>query len=651
MSSYLLLNETYANRIRSVLTDIAKQNYYLFTAKNVSSREIDDADTTKYIRLAQNLGVGKRVTQAMPVIRNIPYTLNTVYDMYDDTRDETTVNNYVITQEGSNYYCYRCLDDNNDSESTEQPLYATILGNGNTVFRTSDGYAWKFLFSATQADVDTFGSAKFFPLTSYQKQANVVTGKLDIVAVETAGLGYGNYVTGQFSAADLRINGNRSMFAIANSTAKNVNGYYTGCALYISSGDGVGEWRIVTDYISNSNGNFVFLDSNLDTVQNGSQYEIYPNVKVLNNGADTNVRARAVINPSGNLVQRVEVLLSDSNLFNMTASVVANDAVGVLVQSTVRPINSPYGGHGYDLMNQLRAHHLAISVTLANTEANTIPANNDYQMIGLMRNPLFANVAVNVSNQIGSFAASERVYKITKTKIGVGAINTTSNTLVFSNFSSTANLLGQTLLITASNNLACSQVVTLTNVVNATAITLSVNGSFACALSDVYLVNVAANAIFSTYNGGTQMILQSLDNPLTTADVLIGATTGAFATVNNTIIGDITKDFSTFIGLQKYRVSSVSGDFIADEILTGPGGNTYFDSFLDDGSHKYVYCFDNSHIFSVGETITGGQSLATAVIEKVYGPEIIPGSADILYLENIDNIARANTTEEFKLYF
>lgn len=650
MSSYLLLNEVFSNRILSVISEIARENVYLFTAKNPAGRVLIDSDAIKGSFRDQNIGVGKKITSAIPMIVNRPYVLNTVYDMYDDMRDETTVNNYVITKEGSNYYCYRCLDDNNDVRSTEQPLYATVLGNSNAVFRTADGYSWKFLFSATQNDFDLYGSTSLFPLMKYTTNPIVDTGKLDIVAVENVGLGYGNYVQGTFGAADLRINGDRTMFAIANSAASGINGYYTGCSLYVSSGLGIGEWRIITDYISNANGNYVFLDSNLDTVQNGSTFEVFPRVKIKNNGAEANVRARAIINSAGNTVQRVEILTSASNLFNMTATVVANDAVGVLVSAAVRPINSPYGGHGHDLINELRAKHVGLSLSLANTENATIPGNNNYQIVGLIKNPVFANVALNITNTISSFVVGETISKVTYTKVGVGSINTTSNSLVFSQFTSTDNLIGRRLLLSMANSFASAKALTLNSWTNSTAVALSSNSSFACSTADVYLLTLAANAVFTTYNGATQLIVSALDKPVVTGDILLGMTTGAFATVNNAIIADVPKAFSTFVGLQKYRLSTISGSFIANEIITNGTANSHFDSYLNDGTYKYVYTFNSSTIFAVGDTISGAQSLAIGTIDKVYSPEILPGSGQVLYMENIDNIQRANTTELFKFY-
>ena len=50
---------------------------------------------------------------------------------------------------------------------------------------------------------------------------------------------------------------------------------------------------------------------------------------------------------------------------------------------------------------------------LANTENNTIMTTNIYQQIGLLNNPLFANVTINLSSSNGTFIAGEMIYSIT----------------------------------------------------------------------------------------------------------------------------------------------------------------------------------------------------------------------------------------------
>jgi hypothetical protein len=54
----------------------------------------------------------------------------------------------------------------------------------------------------------------------------------------------------------------------------------------------------------------------------------------------------------------------------------------------------------------------------------------------------------------------------------------------------------------------------------------------------------------------------------------------------------------------------------------------------------------------VGATIVGANSGAVASLTDAHGPELVFGSGDVLYLENIEKVSRtANTSENFQIIF
>ena len=79
--------------------------------------------------------------------------------------------------------------------------------------------------------------------------------------------------------------------------------------------------------------------------------------------------------------------------------------------------------------------------------------------------------------------------------------------------------------------------------------------------------------------------------------------------------------------------------------------NASLHSIIDlGGNDRVIYTSNQVGKFIVGSTVTGSNSNATASINNVYEPEILFGSGDILYLENIDPVSRSNSqSETFKI--
>lgn len=648
MSNFFITNVSKNEQVLSFISDTSTNDYYLFGGKS-STNTLSDSDEIVLRNTYQNMLFGKRIESAVPVIRNIPYVSNKLYNMYDDIVDQSSSNSYVIVYEGSNYYCYRCLDNNYNANSTDQPLYSTVIGSGNSIFRTADGYLWKYLFQVTETDALKFSSTEYFPIISYDKSEIVDSGQLRVIKVEDVGQGYDNYLSGAFAGGDLHINGNRQMFAVSNSVASAVNGFYTGCLLYISAGSGAGEYRYITDYVSISNGNFIYLSSDLDTVTNGSQFEIYPRIIVHNNNEVANVVARAIVNSSANAITRVEILYSDYNLTNLTANIVANDVVQVAKVAQFRPIYSPYGDHGYDLLNELKSNTVCLYTKIANTENSTLVNNNSYTEIGLIKNPLFSNVNLGLTNSVSSFEIGETIFKISKTLIGTASGTLDNNTLTFSSLDTTDNLVNKYFWM-ATSNATIAQVGQVNAVTNSTVLTLKSNLSFTCTAISIYQATVHASMKFSDQQGIDDIFVNFLTDDLFNGDYLVGNTSGAHAYVNTISRNDVFKGFNTFVQSYKYRVTSVSGSFIDGEVVKVGNQSANFDVYDGSGANKYLYLYNNLADFQPSDELVGQTSGATAVIVEKYLPEIHYGSGQVMYLENISNVQRNNTTETFKLY-
>jgi hypothetical protein len=79
------------------------------------------------------------------VVKRIDWATQTVYAEYDhEDADLLTKNFYVINRD---FDVYKCIDNVDGSPSTVEPT-----GKSLNIFKTSDGYKWKYLYTVSTSD-------------------------------------------------------------------------------------------------------------------------------------------------------------------------------------------------------------------------------------------------------------------------------------------------------------------------------------------------------------------------------------------------------------------------------------------------------------------------------------------------------------------
>lgn len=659
------------NQLIESLNESANNAYYVFAADHTArtSNTIPtptDKERETSVDAYRNMLFGKRLTSSdmKLMVRNVPYVSDSYYDMYDDNDDLIIDKNFfVVVDEFAFKHVYKCLDNNGNTVSNAQPNFAHITGSNTEVYQTSDGFRWKYMYSISASEYDQFATASYIPVTANSNVvANAVPGALDVIFLEDGGKNYGNYTEGTFTGSDVRIGGNTILYQMSNSTINQTNGYYTGCLMYLGSGTGAGQYKTIADYFTNSSGSYAVINSAFTTPpENGTTFEVNPRIAITGDGFQTtNAVARGLVNSlSTNSIYRVEMLERGAGYYYATAQAVANAVVGVTVSANLRPIHGPALGHGSDAAVELGSEHIGIGVNFSNSEGNTIPTDNSFEKIGILRDPLFANVSVTYYDANGTFQNGEKLYKINPVRLNANATINTTSVVVSCNTGDFLNqfTVGERIYLQSSNNLS-HMITTVAGITNATSMNIASNGIFACTDVQIYQANTSAEAYMQSTTNSTVMFFSNVSGIFGTGDAYVGNTSGAKAFVNTISRNDVDKDFDTFVQLHKYIGEVTSGVFTEDELVyqgaaaNSSTANASLFSVTIDGSNATFYTSNQVGVFANAVSIEGNTSGATGVVTSRFSPELVHGSGNILSLENIDSVDRANTkTETLKLLF
>jgi len=668
----LITNNFKYQRVTRLVDDVANSNYYFFVGdhlphENVTLQAISDNVNNVLIDAYDKMVMGKKVSilDVRPVIANIPWSTQP-FTMYNDQRDLLGTAFYCIVDEGSFFHVWKCLDNNNGANSTVQPSFAE--GAISTLYQTSDGYRWKYITSIGSATALKFSTVDYFPLVSNTAvAANNVDGRIDVIKISDneqgttafstngyfTGRFYNNYIDGTFTLNDIHINSDSTLFNIANNVVKTTNGYYTGCILYITGGTGQGQYQTIVDYVSNTTGNILKTAQQFLVVpQNGSTFEIRPEVIVTGDGNQTiNCVARALVNAyNSNAIFRIEVLATGAGYHSATAQVVANAVVGVTGDyvALLQPIMSPPGGHGLDCYNELFCRDVEFSVTLANTENNTLPVVNQYQQIGLLKNPLFQDVTLTLLNTTGNFTSGEQIFVTSPKQFNTNCTVNTSSHVITCNTASFQNQVAPGDFILVGNpEGTVYRKAQINTVTSATSVNVTANLNFSCTEALMFHANITSNCYCSNIIDGVTIQVTNCAPVLHTLSMIIGAQTGSLAVVNTIERNDVVKQFDTFIELYKYNATLTSGTFTINEKVFQ--GNNYGYIHHTEGSPPNISAFISgmNELFVANSTVIVGEtSGAIASLSSRYNTEIVFGSGQVQYLENIDAVTRQATQSE-----
>ena len=580
-----------AERLYTTIGTDTSEHYYVFAAKSTpwtndsSPDAVNTSISSIFYDTHDQMLFGKKIgaNNICMMVANNPWTSGTVYDVADSSVDLTTKTYFVVTQDSGQYSVWKCLSNNGGVPSIQQPLWSDISidPTTETYYTVADGYHWKYMYSIPVTTYNTFATSAFIPCLPNANVANAaVSGSINQIDTTYPGSLYNNWNTGQFTI--IAYDGNNYVYGIspvANSTAQ----FYSNSDIYITSGPGAGQlMQIVNSYSVGTSGTFTIpvVNTSTNTVSNvtitttgfnlivlnspfttvpttDSEYYIAPRVYV--DGDGTNCIARSLIDISANSISRVEVVDIGSNYSYANVSVMgAVVSNGVANSATCVAAISPPGGHGANAHLELNASYVGVAITMGNNEPYPLPSNGDYRRIGVVGNPLLANVSISVSNVVSSCSGISNTYVIGSTVTGLtsnssGIVNYVNGsqvllTMVNGYFQSNEELYQANVMVSSSN---VSVTGTITNVnenltfdnrtkLNIGTINIS-NSSFVVGETVNQNDTGAFGVIYSIDSANTILSLTEVKGTFNPGYEVAGTTSGASSNVISIVAPDFVK--------------------------------------------------------------------------------------------------------------
>ena len=637
--------------------------YYMFLGKHTPYANDEDdpvkpRDSEKYKRgVYNNMLFGKRVTtnDARVMVSRHDYVSNAVYDMYrDNDRSLFSKNYYVVVNRSNEHDVFKCLYNNKESPSIYPPNKLDI-DNFDEIYRTADGYVWKYMYTIPYADMEKFATSSLIPVTpNTSVTASAVDGSIDVIEVTFPGSRYDNYLVGDLGKNDISVGGDQKKFNLSgNNLSSTLDDFYVGCIFKVVDGLSAGSYSRIVRYEVSGNNRVITLAEPL-ALDLTSEYEIMPEVRIIGDYTQTaNAFARAIVNTSANTIDYVEILDRGAGYKAATAYVRSSDVVPVEANSIVTPIMSPYGGHGYNANSELGANKSCFSVTF-NPTIDKLPAINDFRQVGIMTNPRFANVQVNFSSKDPvSFISGELVYQIDPVRLYASGVTLTAgaNTITATT-SAFDQLEANTKIYLVGSGL--KQLATVTGITNSTSMTVDVGGLFSCTDCEFYLANTSGQAkVVNDIVSG--VAITEVFKPYDSGSTVVGYNSGAAGVVNNMVTANNATLLNTFNQMWKYYIST-SGTFEEDELIYQPtsAANSHGKLFgiEEVESDTIMYLTNPVGYINTGEDVIGANSEDTATVISSYEPDLIYNSGRIIYLENLEQVARSPSQKEtFKIIF
>lgn len=332
-----------------------------------------------YDMMAMKRVIGQDLTLGF---KKIDWVSGTTYYEYDDDVNLEDKNFYVVTDQNR---VYKCIFNNNGSPSTNKPTHVT-----SNIKSYPDNYRWKFMFEISDSLIRKFAVGDYVPISSNETVINEATiGAIENFKVISGGAGY---LPDSLIPVYVYGDGDENESAVCNVTT---NGGIIQSLTITDGGTGYGyipedgvpvlirqissTGAVETAYgiaITNVKQEITFVN----VILGGTGY-VDGQVTLVRSSA----QGLATTNSSGQITS-VDIVpgREGKNFKNAFAKVVSTFGT----EANIRPVLSPFDGHGAKPEKELFANYVLLNMNFAYDEgANDFTIENNFRRIGLIENP------------------------------------------------------------------------------------------------------------------------------------------------------------------------------------------------------------------------------------------------------------------------
>jgi len=213
----------FIGRAHSWATDADVQGNSINEGTDASPPTPNDDVTSEFYNYDDMIGA--KLISSSDVSHVIPrrnWTTGTTYDMYEHNISSSNAANSGATNlfdstffvMNSSNAVYKVIENDGATASTVEPT-----STSNSIFETSDGYRWKYMYSLTSAETLNFMSTDFIHVsTDSTVSAAAVDGALDTILVVAGGSSFNTSSGSTISAIPIRGDGTGGIASVTISS-------------------------------------------------------------------------------------------------------------------------------------------------------------------------------------------------------------------------------------------------------------------------------------------------------------------------------------------------------------------------------------------------------------------------------------------------
>ena len=436
------LQRSYAE---SFLTDLERNDnqYFLFVAKGTtwsndnSPPAYSDTVSAEY-DVMNNIIAYKKINPGNVVfaLPRYEWSSGTSYDQYDDSVELFNEDNpkvfYVVTDENN---IYKCLGNSGGAVSTVVPS-----GIGNSIpFTTADGYTWKYLSTLVESDVP-YELTDYMPVdyaysaqatetsNQYNAQAQAIDGEISAALVTNAsGSSAGVYLNSVFRTSSTntttlidvsgftKVDDETKIVKITNSESlsrlrqtspgfqfQNYVGYMLRVERSTKNQSEVGNYGVIVEATDSGTQGITFVVKNdaidfvITPTTSSTQYasvEIVPFVRVVGDGYGAYCVPK--MNNNKNIAS---VSVVDGGYgYSRAEAFVNSPKTAATEHPTIRPITSPKGGHGSNILRELNVKDVILIIDIGEEDSEKFIGSGSYRQFGIIKNPILSDGTARVA--------------------------------------------------------------------------------------------------------------------------------------------------------------------------------------------------------------------------------------------------------------